>query len=65
MNKTIRILATFALTINLTATAVADTDGDGIIDKLDNCPDEAGTQENSGCKARPDFIKFSRLFSES
>ena len=26
-----------------------DTDGDGIIDALDTCPTEAGTQDNDGC----------------
>jgi outer membrane protein OmpA-like peptidoglycan-associated protein len=26
-----------------------DTDGDGIIDRLDNCPDEKGTAKNNGC----------------
>jgi large repetitive protein len=29
-----------------------DRDGDTVVDRLDNCPDEAGTPENGGCKAK-------------
>ena len=29
-----------------------DADKDGIVDRLDNCPDEAGTEKNHGCKAK-------------
>jgi outer membrane protein OmpA-like peptidoglycan-associated protein len=29
-----------------------DRDGDTVVDRLDNCPDEPGTPENGGCKAK-------------
>ncbi len=29
----------------------ADTDGDGIVDSKDNCPNEKGTEANNGCPA--------------
>lgn len=33
------------------ARALADRDHDGVPDTLDNCPDNAGTKDNSGCPA--------------
>ena len=29
-----------------------DGDGDGVVDRLDNCPEEKGTDKNQGCKAK-------------
>ena len=29
-----------------------DRDGDTVVDRLDNCPDEPGTPENQGCAKR-------------
>ena len=29
-----------------------DRDGDGVVDRLDNCPDEEGVPENHGCKKK-------------
>lgn len=37
-----------------TKKAKKDTDGDGIPDRKDNCPKEAGTAENKGCAAKQD-----------
>lgn len=33
------------------AAAARDTDGDGVPDRIDNCPTEKGTKENFGCPA--------------
>ena len=33
--------------------AIPDGDGDGIMDTIDECPDEAGTAESNGCPAGP------------
>jgi OmpA-OmpF porin, OOP family len=37
-----------------TKKAARDSDGDGIPDRKDNCPKEAGTAENKGCAAKQD-----------
>jgi outer membrane protein OmpA-like peptidoglycan-associated protein len=29
-----------------------DRDGDAVVDRLDNCPDDPGTPEHSGCRTR-------------
>ena len=33
-----------------------DSDGDGVVDRLDKCPDKAGPKENDGCPL-PEAIK--------
>ncbi|GEM_PF-433590 len=40
---------TFGLVYNFGDKIVKDRDGDGIDDKVDECPDEAGVAENNGC----------------
>jgi outer membrane protein OmpA-like peptidoglycan-associated protein len=40
-----------ALPVTPLPVTAADRDGDGVVDAADNCPDVAGTVENSGCPA--------------
>ena len=42
-----------------------DTDGDGIIDKEDKCPDEFGSAENNGCKILKDKPEESNNLSNN
>ena len=38
-----------------------DSDGDGIVDRLDNCPDEAGVKENFGCpKKKKELVEITK-----
>lgn len=39
---------------HVAAKKIKDKDGDGIADRKDNCPNEAGTKENKGCAAKQD-----------
>ncbi len=44
-------------------TPIPDSDGDGILDPADNCPQEAGIPENNGCPASPVVLVDSTIES--
>jgi hypothetical protein len=43
------------------ATTVPDSDGDGVPDTNDNCPNEAGTSDNNGCPVAAKSVRINSI----